>query len=285
MLLGLGAAAKLYPALFFIPLLALCWRSRQLPAFWRAAFGAAVAWSAVNLPVAAAYPESWRHFYELNRERPADFDSLWYGVDHLLTGSDTGSPPQVNGIASVAVLLVLGAVLALGLFAPRRPRLPQLLFLLVAGFLITNKVWSPQYSLWLLPLAVLARPSWRALLFWQVTECLVWVPRLLWFLGTAEKGVGYDWFLRAVLLRDLALVVLAALVVRDVLRPERDPVRAADGTTGSSADDPAGGVLDGAEDRGPLVLAQAGSREPWDAGGSWPSDGSGTTDDDRRNTT
>jgi uncharacterized membrane protein len=295
-LLGLGAAAKLYPALFFVPLLALCWRSRQLPAFWRAALGAAVAWSAVNLPVAAAYPESWRRFFELNRERPADFDSLWYGVDHLLTGSDTGSPPQVNGIASIAVLLALGAVLALGLLAPRRPRLPQLLFLAVAGFLLANKVWSPQYSLWLLPLAVLARPSWRALLAWQVTECLVWVPRLLWFLGTAEKGVGYDWFLRAVLLRDLALVVLVALVVRDVLRPERDLVRAADGPSGVAADDPAGGVLDDAADRGPLGLA--GSREPWedaagsdgsdgswDAGGSWPSGGSGTTADDRRNTT
>jgi uncharacterized membrane protein len=292
LLLGLGAAAKLYPALFFIPLLALCWRSRQLPAFWRAALGAVVAWSAVNLPVAAAYPDSWRRFFELNRERPADFDSLWYGMDHLLTGADTGSPPQVNGIASIAVLLVLGAVLALGLLAPRRPRLPQLLFLVVAGFLLTNKVWSPQYSLWLLPLAVLARPSWRALLAWQVTECLVWVPRLLWFLGTAEKGVGYEWFLRAVLLRDLALVVLAALVVRDVLRPERDLVRA-DGPGGTSADDPAGGVLDAAEDRGPLVLA--GSRERWaapngsdgsgDAGGLWPSDGSGTTGDDRRKTT
>jgi uncharacterized membrane protein len=217
-------------------------------------------------------------------------------VDHLLTGSETGSPPQVNGIASIAVLLVLGAVFALALLAPRRPRLPQLLFLAVAGFLLTNKVWSPQYSLWLVPLAVLARPSWRALLAWQVTECLVWVPRLLWFLGTAEKGIGYDWFLRAVLLRDLALGVLAALVVRDVLRPEGDLVRAADGTTGASADDPAGGVLDDAEDRGPLVLA--GSREPWadsdgsdgsdpswDDGRSWPSDGSGTSEDDRRNTT
>ena len=93
------------------------------------------------------------------------------------------------------MLAAVGAVLALGLLAPRRPRLPQLLFLVVAAFLLTNKVWSPQYSLWLLPLAVLARPSWRALLAWQVTECLVWVPRLLWFLGTGDKGVGYNWFL------------------------------------------------------------------------------------------
>lgn len=257
-LLGLGAAAKLYPALFFVPLLVLCWRSRQLPAFGRAAAGAAIGWSAVNLPVAGAWPESWRRFFELNRERPADFDSLWYGLNALLNGS--GSPaPQVNGIAAIAVLVALGGVLALGLLAPRRPRLPQLLFLAVAAFLLTNKVWSPQYSLWLLPLAVLARPSWRALLAWQATECLVWVPRLLWFLGTGEKGVGYNWFLGAVLLRDVALIVLCALVVRDVLRPEEDIVRRPGGLAGPAStaeDDPAGGVLDGAEDSGSLIASR-----------------------------
>lgn len=253
-LLGLGTAAKLYPALFFIPLLALCWRSRQLPAFGRAALGAALAWAVVNLPVAALYPDSWLRFLTLNRERPADFDSLWYGFAQIF--GTAGTAPKVNGIAAVAVLLSLGAVFALGLLAPRRPRLPQLLFLAVAAFLLTNKVWSPQYSLWLLPLAVLARPSWRMLLAWQVTECLVWVPRLLWFLGTGSKGVDYDWFFGAVLLRDAAVLALCAVVVRDVLVPAEDVVRAPDRPGGAADDDPSGGVLDGSADRGPLVLAR-----------------------------
>ena len=262
-LLGLGTAAKLYPGLFLLPLLALCWRSRQLPAFGRALAGAAVGWSVVNLPVAAAYPESWRRFFELNRSRPADFDSLWYGVPQLLRPG--GGPPQVNTVAAVAVAVGLAAVVALGRLAPRRPRLPQLLFLAVAVFLLTNKVWSPQYSLWLLPLAVLARPSWRALLAWQVTECLVWVPRLLWFLGTGEKGIGYNWFFLAVGIRDVAVVLLAALVVRDILQPERDIVRSA------GLDDPAGGVLDGAPDSGP-VLVLAGSSPGSDRAADSPAD-------------
>ena len=256
-LLGLGTAAKLYPALFFVPLLALCWRSRQLPAFGKAALGAAIAWSVVNLPIAALWPESWMRFLELNRERPADFDSLWYGVAQVVGGDDPA--PQVNTLAAAAVLVALVAVFALGLMAPRRPRLPQLLFLVVAAFLLTNKVWSPQYSLWLLPLAVLAKPSWKMLLAWQVTECLVWVPRLLWFLGTGSKGVDYNWFFGAVLLRDAAVLALCAVVVRDVLRPEEDVVRAPVDGGGAADDDPAGGVLDGAEDRGPLVLARAGT--------------------------
>ena len=256
-LIGLGTAAKLYPVLFFVPLLALCWRSRQLPAFWRAALGAAIAWSVVNLPVLALYPDSWLRFLKLNRERPADFDSLWYGAAQTLGSANPA--PQVNTVAAAAVVLAMAAVAALALLAPRRPRLPQLLFLVVAAFLLTNKVWSPQYSLWLLPLAVLARPSWRLLLAWQVTECLVWIPRLLWFLGTGSKGVDYSWFFGAVLLRDAAVLALAALIVRDILRPEEDVVRAPVWPGGEADDDPAGGVLDGAEDRGPLVLARAGA--------------------------
>jgi uncharacterized membrane protein len=244
-LLGLGTAAKLYPGLFLIPLLALCLRTRRLGAFAWTFAGAALAWVAVNLPVAALYPAAWRRFFELNRSRSADFDTLWYGFEYL-TARQQNRPagtPNVNGIASLAVVLALAGVVLLALRAPRRPRLPQLLFLTVAGFLLTNKVWSPQYSLWLVPLAVLARPSWRAYLIWQATECVLWVPRLLWFLGTGSKGVDFQWFLLAVLVRDVALVGYCVLVIRDILRPERDIVRA------SGDDDPAGGVLDRAPDR------------------------------------
>jgi uncharacterized membrane protein len=258
-LLGLGTAAKLYPALFFIPLLALCWRSRQLPAFGKAVLGAVIAWSVVNLPIAGLYPDSWLRFLKLNRERPADFDSLWYGFTQVIGNKNPA--PQVNGTAGVTVVLAMAAVIVFALKAPRRPRLPQLLFLVVAAFLLTNKVWSPQYSLWLLPLAVLARPSWRALLAWQVTECLVWIPRLLWFLGTGSKGVDYAWFFGAVLLRDAAVLALAGLVIRDVLRPAEDIVRRPERPGGAVDDDPAGGVLDWAEDRGPLVSAAARRRD------------------------
>jgi len=238
-LLGLGAAAKLYPVLFLAPLLALCVRTRRLAAFAWAAGGAAVAWAAVNLPVAVAYPQAWRRFFELNQSRSADFDTLWYGFEYLLARQQhrPAGTPHVNVVAAVAIVAVLVAVCVLALWARRRPRLPQLLFLTVAGFLLANKVWSPQYSLWLIPLAVLARPSWRAFLVWQATECVLWVPRLLWFLGTGSKGVDYQWFLLAVLVRDAALIGYCVFVIRDILHPERDVVRA------WGEDDPAGGVL------------------------------------------
>jgi uncharacterized membrane protein len=118
-------------------------------------------------------------------------------------------------------------------------------FLLVAGFLELNKVWSPQYSLWLLPLAVLARPRWRSLLLWQLSEALVWMMTMLNYLGTANRGIGVQWFYASALLRDLVVLALMALVVRDVLEPDQDVVR----TSWPGIDDPAGGPLDNSPDR------------------------------------
>jgi uncharacterized membrane protein len=294
--IGLGTAAKLYPVLFLVPLFALCLRTRKWAAFGWAVAGAAAAWAAVNLPIWIRYGESWRRFYDLNRSRPADFDTLWYGV-HYLIARRSGRPvdtANVNGFALVAVLIGLAAVVALALRAPRRPRLPQLLFLTVAVFLLTNKVWSPQYSLWLVPLAVLARPSWRAYLAWQATECLLWVPRLLWFLGTGEKGVDFHWFLLAVLLRDAALIGYCALVIWDIYQPERDLVRS------PGVDDPAGGVLDGAPDAayawsvpaatlstsdGSGVAVEPGAGRPGGSADGDPSDVDRTANWERRNNT
>ena len=185
-------------------------------------------------------------FFDLNSTRGADWDSLWFVLqtargEPLDTNVPAGEPPKrLNLAVAVAFLALLIGIGLLALRAPRRPRLPQLLFLVMVAFLVTNKVFSPQYSIWLLPLAALALPRWRPFLVWQATEALVLFTRFYFFVGNDKpgEGIGVWWFLTAVLIRDAVLVGLAALVVRDVLRPERDVVRA------DGADDPAGGVLE-----------------------------------------
>jgi len=104
-------------------------------------------------------------------------------------------------------------------------------------------VWSPQYSLWLLPLAVLALPRWRPLLLWQASEAVVWVLLMLSFAGVANKGLSIYPFINAALVRDAMVLILVYLVIRDILRPSGDVVRMA------GDDDPSGGVLEDAEDR------------------------------------
>ncbi len=210
---------------------------------------AALTWLAVNLPIAVAFPAGWREFFRLNTTRHADPDSIynvirsftgWTGFDGALAH---GQPPTVLNLVSLVLFVVACAAIAyLALTAPRRPRLAQLCFLVVAAFLLTNKVWSPQYSLWLVPLAVLALPHRRILLAWMTIDALVWVPRMYYYLGEDAKGLPEQWFTSTVLLRDLAVVALCALIVRQILRPEDDLVRR------DFVDDPVGGILDRAPD-------------------------------------
>ncbi|MFM9035950.1 MAG: glycosyltransferase family 87 protein [Mycobacterium sp.] len=252
-LIGLGVAAKLYPVLFLIPLLALGVRTGRLTEALRTSVITVVTWVAINLPVMLLYPRGWSEFFRLNTRRTQDMDSLfnvvksytgWRGLD---PGLGFWQPPVVLNAVVVALFgLCCAAVVYIALTAPRRPRVPQLLFLAVAAFLLVNKVWSPQFSLWLVPLAVLALPHRRVLLAWMTIDALVWVPRMYYLYGEQNKGLPEQWFTTTVLLRDLAVAVLVALVIRQIYRPAEDLVR-----WDGRIDDPAGGVFDRAPDAFP----------------------------------
>ena len=233
LLVGLGTATKLYPLFLLGALLVVCLRRRRIGAFLTATAGAVAGWSLLNLPPILYGFDQWAEFWQFNDERGADLGSVW------LIASQAGldvTPEGINLASWIWFGAVCVAVLALGLLAPRTPRIPQLAFLIVVGFLVVNKVYSPQYVLWLLPLAALARPRWRDLLVWQAAEIFYFVA--VWFyLGgftaPAATGAHDTTYWVAIGVRVAAELWLAGLVVRDVLRPERDPVRA-DGVT----DDP-----------------------------------------------
>ncbi|MGW2636452.1 glycosyltransferase family 87 protein [Streptomyces sp. NPDC001348] len=243
-LLGLATAAKLYPVFLLGPLLVLCWRAGKWREFFSAVGGAVVAWLAVNLPVMLFAFDGWSKFYTFSHDRGVDFGSFW-----LIWAQNSTDPPTIDTVNLFATLLVVLSFVGIAVLtftAPRRPRFAQLAFLMVAAFIVTNKVYSPQYVLWLVPLAVLARPKWRDFLVWQACEVAyflgIWMYLAYTTSGDAHKGLpthGYQW---AIALHLLGTLYLCAVVVRDILMPERDVVRR------SGDDDPSGGVLDGAED-------------------------------------
>ncbi len=225
------------------------WSLRPLGAAAVAVAGAAVTWLLVNLPIAALYPQGWREFFRLNTSRHADPDSIynvissftgWAGFDGHLSHGET--PSVLNAVSLLLFVAACALIAYVALTAPRRPRLTQLCFLVVAAFLLTNKVWSPQYSLWLVPLAVLAVPHRRILLAWMTIDALVWAPRMFYYLGTGAKGLPEQWFTGTVIVRDLAVIGLCALIIRQIYRPEEDLVRR------DWQDDPVGGILDRAPD-------------------------------------
>ncbi|MFJ9585138.1 glycosyltransferase family 87 protein [Streptomyces acidicola] len=243
-LVGLATAAKFYPFLVLGPLFVLCWRAGKWREFGTALLGAVGAWLVVNLPVMFLAPEGWAKFYSFSRERGVDFGSIFLILSQRFDIQITAA--AANTSAMIMMVVACGGIAALAFSAPRRPRFAQLAFLIVAAFILTNKVYSPQYVLWLIPLAVLARPRWRDFLIWQACEVAyflgIWMYLAYTTSGDAHKGLPTEGYQLAIAVHLLGTLYLCAVVVRDVYLPERDVVRRA------GDDDPAGGVLDGAED-------------------------------------
>ena len=153
-LIGLGTATKLFPLLLLGGLLVICLRNRRMRDFAVAVGAAVAAWVLANLPAYLTGSEQWRVFWAFNADRGADLGSIWLVLAESL--DTTFDPGTVNAGSWLFLVAWCLGVLALGLKAPQTPRLAQLGFLVVAGFLLVNKVYSPQYVLWLLPLAVMA---------------------------------------------------------------------------------------------------------------------------------
>ncbi len=228
LLIGIGGALKLYPLLLLLPVLLVGLRRRDQDGVRTAVLvigSGIVSWVLINLPVALAWFRGWTEFFDLNRTRPADPDSIWYVVMYF-TGwqgfdgrlADGQVPVVLDTVVAVLMLAAFAGLAVLALRAPRPPQVAELAFLTVAAFLLLNKVWSPQYSLWLVPLAVLALPRWRLLLAWMAVDALVWVPRMFQYVGVDAKGLPPDPFLITVLARDAIVVALCVLVIRSILR-------------------------------------------------------------------
>jgi len=236
--LGLGIAAKLYPLLLLVPLVVLGARTGKYREVSQTVAATALAWVAANLPVYLATPSGWWQFWKFNAERGGDLGSIWYVLK--LAGWETIDVSWVEG-----ALMVIGTSLICGLLllSPQRARLAQGAFLIVALFLVVNKVYSPQYVLWLLPLLVLARPKWLEWGVYAVAETLYWVAIWAHLGGVLASGTPQDrLYWAAVLLRIGVTLWISGRVVRDIVAPEHDPIRA------DGSDDPDGGVFDRAPD-------------------------------------
>jgi uncharacterized membrane protein len=210
---GLGAATKLYPALLAWPAIVQRLRERRPDAAITLGWTTAGTWLLVNLPFAVVAPTAWFTFFRFNSGRSPDFDSLWFiACRQLDVCFSTGA---VNAGSLAAFLLSAAAVWLIK--ARRDPDFPRwtLGFPLLVAFLITNKVYSPQYGLWLLPWFALALPRVGAFLAFSLADVAVFVTRFTWF-GRLEgaDGASQGLFETMILLRAAVLVWLVVLWIR-----------------------------------------------------------------------
>ncbi|WP_261622917.1 glycosyltransferase family 87 protein [Nesterenkonia marinintestina] len=256
-LIGLGTAMKLYPLFFLGAILVLCVRTGRIRSAAAVAAAATVTWLVVNVPFMLTAFEQWSLFYVFSSEREVSFSSMWLAFQWTgLDGSDFST--LQNGL----FLLCCLGIAWLGWAAPTRPRTAQLCFLIVASFILLGKVYSPQFVMWLIPLLVLARPRVTAFVVWQAAEVLHWAS--VWLMSAkitsgGEFGAGHPgveiFYGTGIVLHMATLIWLMVLVVREILRPELDVVRA---EGHHPAYDPLAGITSGRDDR--FVVPGLGSR-------------------------
>lgn len=216
---GLGTAAKLFPG-FLVPIIFVArWRQGSRRAAVEHAAAAVGTWLIVNLPVMIRAPDGWSEFLRLNRTRPADWDSLWYLAQQVRDAAFEVS--TLNLVSAALFVLGAAAIIAVGQrrFAPTEQW--RLLLPVLCWFLLTNKVYSPQFSIWLLPLMALALPRASTFAAFAVADLFVFAIRFP-FLGGGqglEPAPGYNVFAVAIVVR---AVILLWVIVETLVEP---PVR------------------------------------------------------------
>jgi uncharacterized membrane protein len=181
---GLGLAAKLYPVLL-LPLLGLQalfapgegWASRLKRAAALSA-AAVAAWAAVNLPVALIAPENWAEFYSFSSLRSGTAASIWeiLGVQRIWASTT----PERNLVSALAFVAGAAAIIGFG-WQRHRERLWLLFTPCLAWFLLTNKVYSPQFDLWLYPMLLMTAPRLMPVVPFVAAGIAAYFAEFWWF--------------------------------------------------------------------------------------------------------
>ncbi|HSK15760.1 MAG TPA: glycosyltransferase 87 family protein [Gaiellaceae bacterium] len=233
--LGLAAAAKIYPLVFLPPMLVHVARTRGRSEAGIAlgVFVAAVA--LVVVPLAVVAPDGLAASLERQVGRPLQIESL--GASILLAANQAGlyEPTVVSshgsqnlagglpdGLAAaqtVVQALVLVAVWALFARGPATPaRVAAASAASVVVFVALGKVLSPQFLIWLVPLVPLVLGRGRVAVLGLLAAALaathLWFPSRYWDVVDLEP-VGL-----LVLVRNVLLLALAGLLVALTLRRE-----------------------------------------------------------------
>jgi Glycosyltransferase family 87 len=217
-LLGIGAAAKVFPAFIVVAFAAQRLHDRDRRAAARLVLSSAVAWLLLNVPFAVAAPSGWWHFFRYSSERPADHGTLW----RVLCESPVCPTTRVENLLSLAIVIG-GSAAVWFVLARKAPGFPRwtLAFPMLLVFFVASKVTSSQYILWILPWFALTARAFVPYALEQAAEVLVYVT-IFSFFGTlqGEAGVSYGVVAICLIARALALLGCLGVWLRSMLRDQ-----------------------------------------------------------------
>lgn len=153
---ALGVFAKLFP-IFFLPFIAAeLWRKGQRRTLGLMVLAFVATSAVINIPFAVGNFRNWSYFFTFNAVRPL--------------GGDLYNNPWIHGISVPTANLVSFLVVAVAVFffmwrVFRGQRVVDATAYTVVIFFFVNKVYSPQYTLWVFVLLILAEwPIWTYLI-------------------------------------------------------------------------------------------------------------------------
>ncbi|CAN2230429.1 COG5650 Predicted integral membrane protein [Candidatus Nanopelagicaceae bacterium] len=213
-ILGVSIATKFFPVVLLLPILIILIRREEIKkaiTYLAISLGTFIA---INIPFALTTPTGWWRFYDLNLHREADWGSLWYALSVFGV--------NLNHINYLAILTLLIGITVVAIFLLQTREILTLaessLFIFIV-LMTVSKVYSPQYVLWLTPLAVLALRDKRDLSWfwgWQIAEVIyhfaIWQHLAL--LTGAHFGLPVKAYAVATVLRIVAALAMAIAFAR-----------------------------------------------------------------------
>jgi uncharacterized membrane protein len=213
-LLSISIATKFFPIVLLLPILAIYLRRQQIKKGAQYCAISIGTLTAINIPFAVTTPEGWWRFYDLNLHREADWGSIWYALSVFGINLD-----HINYL-SILTLLIGVATVALFLLQTRETlTLAESSLFIFIVLMTVSKVYSPQYVLWLTPLALLALKDKRDLPWfwgWQIAEVAYHVAiwQHLALLTGAHFGLPVKAYALITLIRIGAALALAVALAR-----------------------------------------------------------------------
>lgn len=211
-LLAIGASAKLYPGLFLAVLVVdrLAVRDRRGAA--RLGLAAVATLLVLNLPVLVASPHGWLFAFEFQSRRLATWASLWHYVFVVPGVRPWLGYPLRGTIVDVGALLALALGTLFVLHRVWRRALAPIpaAAVMTAVFVLANKVYSPQYDLWLVPFFVLVATPRARILWFFATDVAVFVVSRLLLAHSLPRTTFWMWLLLVVVIARAAVIVVVA---------------------------------------------------------------------------